>query len=94
MRIVGLLLLQDFAKEHAGIRGQLNAWVSEVREATWRGPADVKTRYPTASFLSNNVVVFNLKRNKYRVDTKISYEVQVVLIRRIRTHAEYAKWQF
>ena len=92
MRLVGKELLAQFAKEHADIRGPLNAWIFEVDEANWAGPADVKARYPTASFLSDNRVIFNIKGNTYRIETKVSYEITVVLVRRVGTHAEYSKW--
>lgn len=80
--------------KHADIRPQLEAWVSEANEGTWKTPADVKFRFPTASFMGDNIVVFNLKGNKYRLDAKIDYGNQVLLVRRIGTHAEYSKWKF
>jgi mRNA interferase HigB len=79
---------------HADLRPQLDAWVFEVKEAMWKTSADVKSRFPTASFLKDNIVVFNLKGNKYRLDIKIDYGNQVLLVRRIGTHAEYSKWEF
>jgi mRNA-degrading endonuclease HigB of HigAB toxin-antitoxin module len=35
-----------------------------------------------------------LKGNRYRLDVKVSYPNQVVLIMRIGTHAEYDNWKF
>lgn len=64
-----------------------------MEEAEWKGSADVKARYPTASFLSDNRVIFNIKGNKFRVETKLNYDVKVVLATRIGTHAEYSKWK-
>jgi len=93
MRLVGRQLLDDFAAQHAEIRGPLNAWIAEVEEAEWRGPADVKARFPSASFIADNRIVFNIKGNKFRIETKVSYEVTVVLTLRIGTHAEYSKWK-
>ena len=92
MRLVGKDLLAQFAKQHAGIRGPLSAWILEVEEAIWTGPADIKARFPSASFLSDNRVIFNIKGNTYRIETKVSYEITVVLVKRIGTHAEYSKW--
>jgi len=37
-------------------------------------------------------VVFDIKGNKYRLVTIINYELKIVLVRRIGTHAEYSKW--
>jgi len=92
MRLVGRALLTEFAKQHADIRGPLSAWIVEVEEANWTGPADIKARYPSASLLSENRVIFNIKGNTYRVETKVSYEITVVLATRIGTHGEYSKW--
>ena len=93
MRLVGRKLLEDFAALHADIRGPLNAWVAEVQEANWRVPADLKARFPSASFLADNRVVFNVKGNNYRVEVKLSYDINVVLVLRIGTHSEYSKWK-
>ena len=93
MRLVGRKLVEDFAALHADIRGPLNAWIAEVEEADWRAPADIKARFPTASFLAENRIVFNIKGNKYRIETKASYEINVVLVLRIGTHSEYSKWK-
>lgn len=93
MRLVGKELLSQFAARHADLREPLNAWIFEVEEAVWNGPSDIKARYPNASLLSDNHVVFNIKGNTYRIETKVNYELQVVLARRIGTHAEYSKWK-
>lgn len=93
MRLVGQKLLDEFAGSHAEIRGPLNAWVCEVEDADWAGPADIKARYPGASILSESRVIFNIKGNKYRIETKISSDIKVVLVKRIGTHAEYLKWK-
>lgn len=93
MRLVGLLLFEEFAPRHGDARSQIDAWVREAEDASWRSPSDIKARYPSASFLSDNRVIFNLKGHSYRLEVKVSYELQVVLIKRIGTHAEYSKWK-
>jgi mRNA interferase HigB len=93
MRLVGKELLAEFAERHAAIRSSLDAWIREVEDANWSGPADIKARYPSASILSENTFVFNIKGNKYRIETKVSFEIKVVLAKQIGTHAEYLKWK-
>jgi mRNA interferase HigB len=93
MRLVGKELLAEFAERHAEIRSSLDAWIREVEDADWSGPPDVKARYPSASILSENRFVFNIKGNKYRIETKVSFEIKVVLAKQIGTHAEYLKWK-
>jgi len=94
MRLLGKRQLNDFSKRHADIRAPLDAWVVEVEEGDWNASADIKARFPSASFLSENRVIFNIKGNRYRLEVKVSYEVKVVLITWIGTHAEYSKRKF
>ena len=93
MRLIGRKILEQFARRHADVRGQLDVWAAEVEEAEWQTPSEIKARYASASFVSNRVI-FNLKGNKYRLDTKISFKSQLVLIMRIGTHEEYSTWKF
>ena len=93
MRLVGRKLLDDFGSRHADIRPPMRAWILEIQEGLWSGPGDMKARYPSASILAENRVVFNIKGNKYRIEVKVNYELQVVLILRIGTHHEYSKWK-
>ena len=78
--------------EECGIAFMLD--MAEAEEAEWDIPLDVKERYPSASIIGGGRVVFNIKGNRYRLDTKISYKNQTVLIKRIGTHAEYDEWIF
>jgi len=41
--------------------------LAEAMEARWTGPMDIKRRYPSASFLAGNVVIFNVRGNRYRL---------------------------
>ncbi len=94
MKVVGRRELERFGRKHADVRGQIDAWLAEAEEAEWESTTDIKRRYAHASFLANNRVIFNLKGNNYRLDTKISFKNQIVVVVRIGTHAEYATWKF
>jgi mRNA interferase HigB len=94
MKIVGREELERYVRKHADVRGQIDAWLCEVEEAEWQTPSDIRRRYSHASFLAERRVIFNVKGNKYRLDTKISFKNQVVLIVRIGTHEEYSTWKF
>jgi mRNA interferase HigB len=94
MNVVGKKILVDFKRRHGDVRGQIDSWLCEVEEATWKDPNDLKSRYPSASLLSGNIVIFDIKGNDYRIATKVNYRNQVVLIKKFGTHAEYSKWKF
>ena len=93
MKVLGLEVLTEFARTHAEVRSQIQVWLAEAEEAQWRVTEDIQRRFPTASFLPQNRVVFNLKGRKYRMVVNVSYALQIVLIERIGTHAEYSKWE-
>ncbi len=94
MKVAGRNKLEDFKAEHADAVTALDSWLREVRAAQWRTPQDVKARYVKASILKDNRVVFNIGGGRYRLDVKISYEAQTVLVVRIGTHADYDTWRF
>jgi mRNA interferase HigB len=94
MTLVGKRLLTEFARSHASARGAIAAWTSEVEAASWRTSLDVKARFRSVSFIGSDRIVFNLKGNHFRLDAQLSYSAQIVLVRRIGTHAEYDSWTF
>ena len=71
------------------VKGHLDAWYSETAKATWKNPAELKKQYSSASIVSAERVVFNIKGNDYRLITAINYHYQVLLIIWIGTHKEY-----
>jgi len=93
LKVVGTKLLTDFADRHADVRSQVQAWFSEVEEADWKKPQDIKSRYPNASLLTGNRVVFNLKGNKYRLLVRIQLNLRIVRVVKLGTHAEYSTWE-
>ena len=94
MRLLGLLLLDEFKKDHANARGPLDAWRVEVESAEWHNPGDIKLRYRSADFLADNRVIFNIKGNSYRLVVKIRYQNGLVVVEWVGTHAEYDKKRF
>ena len=73
----------------------MRAWAAEVEDAEWQNTMDIKNRYRrTASIIDGGRVVFNLKGNKYRLDTRINFPTRIVLVVRAGTHAEYDRWRF
>jgi mRNA interferase HigB len=90
VRVFNRSTVKAFADAHADARKPLFGWFAEVEGASWTGPDDVKTRFPSASLVARNRVVFNIKGNKYRVVVAIRYEFFAVYIRFIGTHAEYS----
>ena len=97
MRIIARRTLLKFIDELAGQKNQpavkaaLNAWFDEVSKANWASSADVKNLYATASIVSAERIVFNIKGNDYRLVVSADFEKGIVWIKWIGTHKAYDK---
>ncbi len=91
MRVIAKKTLRVFWEKHRNCEQQLKTWYEEAVESIWVTPNDIKRDYPSASFLSDNRVVFNIKGNTYRLIVKINYKYKMVWIRFVGTHGEYDK---
>jgi mRNA interferase HigB len=89
MRVISRKTLRQFWDKHPDARQPVQAWYADVKHANWRRPADIKAVYQTASFISNNRIVFNIKGNKYRIVVVVEYRFSIIFIRFVGTHQEY-----
>ena len=89
MRVIARKILREFWEKHSDCEQRLKSWYQEASNAEWKSPNEIKSEYPSASILSNNRIVFNIKGNSYRLFVKINYDYQIVWIRFIGTHSEY-----
>jgi len=91
LRVIAKKILKDFWENLKDCEQQLKSWYQEASKARWKSPNEIKAEYPSASILSDNRVVFNIKGNNYRLIVKINYDYQMVWIRFNGTHTEYDK---
>jgi mRNA interferase HigB len=91
MKVLCKKILNEFRKKYANARSSIQGWLAEAEDAQWQNTTDIKNRYPAVSFLPENVVIFNLKGNSYRLVAQVAYDTGIVFIRWIGTHAEYDK---
>lgn len=73
------------------VKKHLDAWFAEVEKASWNDPAELKAQFRSASIVSDERVVFNIKGNDYRLIVAINYHYQILLIIWLGTHKEYDK---
>jgi mRNA interferase HigB len=95
MRVIARRTLKRFVEARSGHRDQpalkaaLDAWYGEVKSAEWSSMADVKRHYGTASVISADRIVFNIKGNSYRLVVAVDFEKTIVFIKWIGTHEDY-----
>ena len=88
MRIIKRAALEQFWFRHADAKASLESWFGVVRAANWQTPAEMKRVYPHADIVGRRTV-FNIAGNKYRLVARVNYQVHVVFVLYILTHAEY-----
>jgi len=95
MRIIARRTLRAFVasraghKDHPALKSALDTWFEEVRKARWKGAADVRQLYATASIISAERIVFNIKGNSYRLVISVDFEKSIVWIKWLGTHRDY-----
>ncbi|MDO6486270.1 type II toxin-antitoxin system HigB family toxin [Colwellia sp. 6_MG-2023] len=94
MKVLGRDKLLKFSRKHANIKNALDAWFYEAEDAEWNTPQDIKDRYSSADFLSDNRVIFNIKGNHYRLVVKVRYQNGIAVVEWVGTHSEYDKQSF
>lgn len=94
MRIIARRTLRDFVDSLAGqkdsaVKAALDASFAEVSRTQWTSSADARRLYATASIVSAERLVFNIKGNAYRLVVAVDFEKGIVWIKWIGTHKAY-----
>ena len=89
MVLIGKSIIDQKSKKYADARSALSAWCHEVESGAWNRPDELLERFPRASIVGKDRVVFRMKGNDYRLVVKINYMRGLVVVRFFGTHAEY-----
>lgn len=92
MRVIAIKKLKDFWESGNGEAEQpLKVWFQMFKQNNFYTPNEIKKLFSSCSFVGDNRVVFNISGNKYRLVVYARYDIQIIYIRFIGTHAEYDK---
>ena len=91
MRIFTEQALKLYAEAHPSARTALQMWSKIVKKSQWRNFSDVKKTFNCVDSVGDQIYVFNLKGNDYRLVAVIKFTIGYVYIRFFGTHKEYEK---
>lgn len=95
MRIIKEAFLVAAGRKHPPAARHLNAWRKVVKAARWRNLEDTRRTYPDTDAVKvhsgRQVLVFNIRRNDYRLIVAAHFNRQIVYTLSFMTHAEYSK---
>ena len=95
MRIIKVPFLVAAGQKHPLAARQLDVWRKTVKAAMWRNLVEVRRTYPDTDAVKvrsgRTVLIFNIRRNDYRLIAAAHFNRQIVYAMRFMTHAEYSK---
>jgi len=91
MVIISKRKINEFIEKEASSTKPLQNWYLRVKDQDWSSFPELKRTFPTADYVGNGLVVFNIGGNKWRIIARIIFGARTVFIRFIGTHAQYDK---
>lgn len=83
--------IRNFIIHYPDSDAALNTWLKTMHKTNFRTFHEMKRSFNTTDCIGNDLFVFNIKGNKYRLIARIHFPVRTVYIRFIGTHKQYDK---
>jgi mRNA interferase HigB len=95
VRIIKEAFLVEMGRAYPQAANHLETRRKIVTAAAWRNLVEVRRTYPDTDSVKvrsgRQVLVFNVRRNDYRLIVAMHFNRQIVYTLRFLTHAEYSK---
>src|SRR5687768_13698966 len=88
MRIISEARLREFWQRDKTAERSMREWIKTVRNADWNNFSDLRQTF-NHSDIHQNMIVFDVGGNKYRIIGKIEYRSRIVYIKAVLTHQQY-----
>lgn len=94
MRIISRKALRVYWERHPSAEEVLSDWYNKVRKLEPSSFVELRETFASADRVGD-CVVFDVGGNKYRVIAHVDYDIQILWIRFVLSHAEYdrEKWK-
>ena len=80
----------EFQRLHADASDELRNWFLVSKKTAWKSLMDVRCDFKDADQVGK-VLVFNVRRNTYRLIVKVDYRSRLLMVKYFLTHKEYGK---
>jgi mRNA interferase HigB len=90
MRVITNRRLLEFAASHKDSSEPLQVWRKLMEFGSYKNFADIRQVFRTADKV-DDLYVFNICGNKYRLITFIQFERQLCYVKAVLTHKQYDK---
>lgn len=91
MVIISYRTIREYTDRHTDVEDQLNNWYILVEKSDWANFNEMRQLFNSVDAVGNDLYVFNIKGNAYRLIVRIIFRVRTVYIKFVGTHKEYDK---
>lgn len=91
MVIFSYSTLRDFILRHPDAEEALDTWATTMKENRFKNIHEIKQFFNSVDAIGDDLFVFNIRGNKYRLITRIHFPVRTLYIRFLGTHKQYDK---
>jgi mRNA interferase HigB len=89
--IISYRTIREYTDRHLEVEDQLNNWYRIVEKSDWANFNEMRQLFNSVDAVGNDLYVFNIKGNAFRLIARIIFRVRTVYIKFIGTHNEYDK---
>jgi mRNA interferase HigB len=89
--VISYRTIREFLNRHKEVEDQLNNWYIITGKSDWANFNEMRQLFNSVDAVGNDLYVFNIKGNDYRLIARIIFRVRTVYIKFIGTHKEYDK---
>ncbi len=91
MVVISYRAIRDFSAKHPDAEDSLNNWYLITQKSDWSNFNEMREIFASADSVGNDLYVFNIKGNHYRLIARIIFRVRTVYIKLVGTHKQYDK---
>ena len=88
MHVISRKALRKFWEQHPDSESAFSRWFKIMRRSDFDSFEALRTTFPSADKVGD-LIVFNIRGNKYRLITSIHFNRGKVYIRHVLTHRDY-----
>lgn len=74
--IIARKTLMEYCNEYPNAKKALIGWYLEIHQSSFNNLNELKLRFPNASIIGDDRVIFNIMGNDYRLITRIFFPIQ------------------
>ncbi|NTS40122.1 type II toxin-antitoxin system HigB family toxin [Flavisolibacter sp. BT320] len=91
MVVISYRTIREFVLLHPDAEDSLNNWYRIAGQADWSNFNEVRNLFNSVDAVGNDLYVFNIRGNHYRLVVRIIFRVRTIYIKFVGTHKEYDK---